>query len=629
MMWSEHRIAGLSQGLGAGLLAGAAVGVVEVVLLLVIDQTGQHLQGLLYAVVVYGALGLLIGLGLGLVGGLQRARNRPGWAVYAALTFGLGLFLVLRNRLRHDVLHLGGQPWTPGSMILDSALFFVVGLGATLALWLLLRRILRGERAARVMQPRWNLIAYAVVLAGAALLSAASALVSQAGPAPPAGVPPDLRDKPNVIWIVADTLRADHLSCYGYTESQTRHIDALARDGVLYRHMRSQAPWTKPAVATMLTSLYPSSHRAIDQLDLLPDAVTTLPEVLHEHGYRTAGFTANVQITPAFNFQQGFDEYEFLAPDYPFWASPTSARFAVYSLFYALRRPFVPPSSYHHSEYYQDAEVVSARARAWLEVNKSSRFFLYLHYMDPHQPYYAHPYDGRTAGRAAPPEPDPLEAPAMRRLYDGEIAFLDYHLGALFDYLKAQDLYDDALIVFTADHGEEFQEHGWWGHGTTLYEEQLAVPLIIKYPGNWEAGMVDETWVRGLDLAPTVLDVVDLPIPAAMQGVSLHPIRSARPSAILAEVNREGHILRAIRVGSYKLILANPGNPRGLPVLGLFDLQNDPGERHNLAETEPDRLATLRAELDRLLALAEAQAVTSQSRQLDAATRDRLRQLGY
>ena len=629
------------QGLGAGLVAGAAVGLVEVLVLMIIDVTWQHAEGLLYAVIAYGVLGLLGGLGLGLLWGLVcalRGCKRPAWAAFAALTFALGLFLVVRNRIRHDVLHIAGLPWSQETLLMDGTLLVVVGLGGAVVLWLLLRRLLQNDRAARIAQARWNLLAYAVVLAAAALLSAAPALTASLTNlgSTTAGISPDLRDKPNVIFIVADTLRADHLSCYGYVENQTPHIDALARDGMLYRNMRAQASWTRPSVATMLTSMYPSSHRAITRLDLLPDAVTTLPEVLHERGYRTAGFTANVQTTPQFNFHQGYDEYEFLAPSYPFFASQTSSRFAAYSLFYALRRPSIPPTVYHHSEYYQDAEALGARARSWLEANKDTRFFLYLHYMDPHQPYYKHPYDGHTVGRAAPPEPDPSQAPAMRRLYDGEITFMDTHLGALFDYLKVQGLYDDALIVFTADHGEEFQEHGGWGHGTTLYEEQIAVPLIVKYPGNAQAGMVDETFVRSLDLAPTVLDMAGIfDMPKSIQGVSLRPIRSARPTrsvlwtAIFAEEDREGHHLRAVRVGQYKLIMANPGNPRGLPVLALFDLQDDPGEHRNLAETNPDRLAALRAELDRIMAYAEAHAVEGQFRELDALTRERLRQLGY
>ncbi|MBU1877488.1 MAG: sulfatase-like hydrolase/transferase [Chloroflexi bacterium] len=650
MAGPSRLVQSIARGLGAGLLAGAAVGLTEVLILVGLDRSARPVEGLLYAVVAYGLLGLAAGLALGLASGAWgafRGRDIDAWAGTAALVFGLGLWVVVRNRLRHDVLYTAGQPWSVDSLALDG-LLFVAGLLVALVVWRLLRQRRWPRRGA---EARWSLAVYAVALVAAALLSAAPALADtlvRAG-ATPSGIPPDLRDRPNarqgppdvVVFIVADTLRADHLSCYAQRPAQlpagvdadtapaTPRIDALAGDGVLYREMQGQASWTRPSAATMLTSLYPSSHRAITQRDLLPDAVTTLPEVLQAQGYHTAGFTTNIQVSPAFNFQQGYDEYEFLTPSYPFFASPTSSRFAVYSLLYALRRPFVTPAEYAHNEFYQDAEVLTARARSWLQANRDTRFFLYLHYMDQHQPYYAHPYDGHTAGRAAPPEPPATEAPAMLRLYDGEIAFLDTHLGALFDELKALGLYDDALIVFTADHGEEFVEHGWWGHGTTLYQEQIAVPLIIKYPGHAEAGQTDVQFARSLDIAPTILDVLELPIPEAMQGLSLRPLRSARPADQFAEEDREGHVLQSIRIDQFKLVLANPGNPRGLPAMALFDLHADPGEQHNLADATPDTVAALRARLDRVLTDALAHAVEGQSRELDAATRQRLQQLGY
>ncbi len=627
----KRRFSPAFEGLGAGLVAGAAVGVVEVLVLVVMDGTWLHVEGLLYAVIVYGGLGLLSGLGLGLLhrlGGAIRGAHRPAWAACTALTFGLGLFAVVRNRIRHDVLHMSGLPWSLETMLLDGAVLLVVGLGAAAVLWLALRRLLR---TGRVTRARWSVLAYAVTLLVAALLSAGPALAeSLRRPARPAGAPPDLRDQPNIILIVGDALRADHVSCYNGQALPTPAIDSLARDGVRYAQMSAQASWTRPSVATMLTSLYPSSHRAITGRDLLPDAVTTLPELLRERGYHTVGFTTNHNVAPEFNFSQGFDEYEFLPGDYPFLASRTSVRFAAYSLFYALRRPFVSPTAYPHNEYYQDAEVLTAHARAWLEANQDARFFLYLHYMDPHAPYFPHPYDGTCISAEVTPNPPADRAPVLRQVYGGEVTFMDAHLGALLDYLRAAGLYDNALILFTSDHGEEFHEHGGWWHCTTLYEELIAVPLIIKYPGNAHAGLVDREFARGLDLAPTVLDVAGVPVPETMQGVSLRPGATLpRAELVFAEEDYAGNSIRAVRAGQHKLIIANEGNPRGLPAVALFDLAADPGEQRNLAAAEPDTVRQLRAELDRILAFAEAQAVAGQSRELDAVTRERLRQLGY
>jgi arylsulfatase A-like enzyme len=433
----------------------------------------------------------------------------------------------------------------------------------------------------------------------------------------------------NIIFIVADALRADRLSCYGHNGHLTPHLDALARDGVLYRNMSAQASWTKPSVATMLTSLYPSTHRAIIERDLLPDDVLTLPEVLHEQGYRTIGFTTNMFTSAQFNFQQGYDEYTFLESTYPFLATRGYSQQGVFTAPYLMRSVIEELTQSPAPRRYHDAASLNHQALSWLETNRDTRFFLYLHYMDPHQPYYEHPYDGQSPGVVAQNKA-PTQAHYLRRLYDGEVAYLDSYLGALFAALKRWGLYDDALIVFTADHGEEFQEHGDWGHGRTLYEEQLHVPLIIKYPGGAHAGAVDVGFARGLDIAPTVLDVAKVPIPAVMQGVSLRPGAAAsRAETIFAEVNRQSNVIRAIRTRHRKLIVANADNPRGLPAVALFDLQTDTEEQQNLAQSEPDTVGLLRAELDRVIAFAKAYAVDGQSKELDADTRERLRQLGY
>jgi len=503
---------------------------------------------------------------------------------------------------------------------------------------------------------RWPLGLCLVGLAAASLLGGTPGLA--AGPVKRAPEPPDV-----VILIVADALRADYLSCYAPRPvglqrpaqptvgagcpadeddpgNQTPHIDALARDGVLYRRMSAQASWTKPSVATMLTSLYPSSHRAIREQDLLPDEAVTLPEVLREHGYRTAGLTTNIFTSPQFNFQQGYDEYEFFESTYPFLATRGYAEYGLFAAPRCLQAAVTELAQFPAPRRYHDAASLNHQALTWLEANKDTRFFLYLHYMDPHQPYYAHPYDGGP-GVVAQNSPA-SRAPLLQSLYRGEVMYLDEQLGLLFQALRRWDLYDDALIVFTADHGEEFYEHGNWGHGRTLYEEQLHVPLIVKYPGNARAGSVDVALARSLDIAPTILDVIGVPVPEAtrsvpgMQGVSLRPGATApRAEVVFAEQDRQGNVIRAIRTRRYKLIIANAGNPRGLPVEALFDLQADPAEQRNLVADEPATVRTLRTDLEqaiaahRALCVAEGRAVAGQSRELDAATRERLRELGY
>jgi len=416
---------------------------------------------------------------------------------------------------------------------------------------------------------------------------------------------------PNVIIIiVADALRVDRLSCYGYTTNRTPHIDTLARDGVRYRHAHAPSSWTKPSVATILTSLYPSTHRAICFDDILPDEVLTLPEILSAYDYHTVGFVNNINLFPDLNFQQGYGKYYVLGAD---------------------------ESSQNIGErkYYQEAELVNRHVLPWLENEHAkpgdTRFFMYIHYMDPHRPYFEHPYNGNVAGYNEPgDDPAPAEAPALSALYDGEVSYLDTHLGDVLAALKRLGLYDEALIVFTADHGEEFYEHQGWFHGKTLYEEVTAVPLIVKYPGNVRAGTVDEGLARSLDIAPTILDVSGIEPPAAMRGVSLRlpPDSPARAQLVFAEVFCMAGAM-SVRTPRYKLIEVIDGDLRGRTPTQLYDLEIDPGETTNLAATRPDIVARLRADMGRTLNLAERAAVGGQKADLDAAFKERLRQLGY
>jgi arylsulfatase A-like enzyme len=430
-----------------------------------------------------------------------------------------------------------------------------------------------------------------------------------------------------VILIGVDTLRADRLSCYGYAESETPHIDALAADGLRYAEMTTQASWTKPSFATIFTSLYPSSHTATGKPHRLPLAVTTLAEVLAAGGYHTGGYADNPSISPAFGFDQGFADYLYLEPSYLFLGNESASQTALYQI---LRRVWAMLSGQriYVQNFYQDAAVVNRHALDWLQANKGTRFFLFLHYMDPHDPYLEHPYNGVGHARASDQNPDPALAPTLSRLYDGEVRYLDEHLGQLFDWLRDEGLYDDALIVLTADHGEEFQEHGGWWHGQTLYQEQIAVPLIVKLPGNAQAGSVVTDLTRSLDIAPTILDVVGVPAPDAMMGQSL--VGDAEPPAYaFAEEDHEGNVLHTLRTPTHKLILANADNPRGLPTEELFDLSADPREQQNLFAAQAEQAQALRQVLREVVTVALERAVAGEVGDLDASLQEKLRDLGY
>ena len=611
----------LGGGIAGGLLAGAAVGTAEALGGWLHAHGIGELPALAWALVAYGAVGGALGLGAGLAAALVGGEGFP--VAFAGVGTALGLAFA-RFRIVRDVF-LERLPQGPGPLLVQAGAA-VIAVGLAVVVWRALGGAeTRGRVLTRPGRAGVGVLLLAVVWAGASrLVPVAQYPPPPARPAAPAGAP-------NVVLIVVDTLRADHLSCYGYTGIRTPHIDRLAGDGLRYASTFSQASWTRPSIATILSGLYPSSHGAIHKADILPDRVDTLAENLQRFGYRTVGFADNANISQAFNFQQGFDEYRYLAPTFFFLANEPAAQLALYSGLRLIRERFLSHwVDVHH--YYQPAEVVTAEVTAWL-VHGAERqpFFLFIHYMDAHDPYMVHPFNGEGYARVANPNPPPAVAERYRQLYDGGIAYLDEHMGALFDTLRARNLYDRSLVVLTADHGEEFQEHGGWWHGTTLYDEQIHVPLLVKPPGNSVAGRVIEELATSLDIAPTIVAAAGAPVPGTFQGHVL-PLDDGRPPArqsVFSEEDFEGNVLQAVRTREWKLITANSDNPRGLPPEALFDVVTDPRESSNVRAAQPAAAEILRAELGRSAIEARAHGGASRQGGSDAATQERLRALGY
>jgi len=266
-----------------------------------------------------------------------------------------------------------------------------------------------------------------------------------------------------------------------------------------------------------------------------------------------------------------------------------------------------------------------------LDQQPKTPWFMFVGYMDPHDPYYPHPYDGTAYARAAHQEPDPNEAPALRKLYDGEITYWDEHFGKLIRELKRRGVYDELTIVITSDHGEEFHEHGGFWHGTTLYDEQVRVPLLLKLPGGELRGNVVRHWVQSIDLMPTLLKRAGVALPAGVQGRELW----SGNSEVFAEESHEGNVLRALRIdrggAQLKLITANPGNPRRLAEREFYRVDQDPRELVNLAADEPALLEFSQKALDQYERNAAQGRASQQSVDIasDENAAARLRALGY
>jgi len=385
---------------------------------------------------------------------------------------------------------------------------------------------------------------------------------------------PTATQRPNVLVVLIDTLRPDHLGCYGYARTTSPHMDALAADGVILHDTFSQASWTRPAVGTLFTSVYPKGHGAVDRPDLLRQDLPTLAQAFRDDGYETHAFVANPSVLPQWGFGPGFTRYGDIDA-------------------------MVVESG-------KDAHVIDAGIAA-IEHAQGRPWFLYLHAMGPHSPYDPPaPYDARFVSEAAQGEGEAGERARTVDLYDGEIAFTDAQVGRLIERLKALDLYDDTLILVLSDHGEEFWEHGGLGHGTALYDEQIWIPCILKLPGGAHAGGARHGVAQLMDLGPTLLDLAGIPAPPSFQGVSLRTliaegdIEEERPA--YASLYLEQHNQYTARTEDYKYIRDAVADTRV-----WFDLAVDDGERRpRPLRGAPPTAAELASYASRIVAMSGA-----------------------
>ena len=384
----------------------------------------------------------------------------------------------------------------------------------------------------------------------------------------------------NVILIVVDTLRADHLGTYGYGPRVSPRIDAFARRATVFETAVSQAPHTIPSMLQLMTSRYHQGKQI--------DAETpTVAEMLSSAGYRTAAVVENAlfEFSPdAHGLMRGFETFYrngLLAPD------------AVFEQHWKTSTP---------------ADVVTAQARRWLRSRAAGApFFLWLHYFDPHDPYMP-PYSDDlerlsrhsksrmtgdiratdlfpATGKKPPPVSD-VDRDHLRELYDAEIRYLDQSLGELLDFLDQQGLLDKSLVILTADHGESLGEHDQWTHGTSLFEQQIHVPLIVKYPGQDSGRRIAEP-VESLAIVPTILDVTGVRSAAHLDGRSL----TASAAGLAFVFWKDEWVVRS---AEWKLL--NRG-----AALHLFHVSEDPGEEVDLADDRPRVVRRLlRARQERL-----------------------------
>ena len=423
---------------------------------------------------------------------------------------------------------------------------------------------------------------------------------------------PTSPSRPNIILITLDTTRADRLSCYGYSRPTSPNLDQFAQHAVRYTRAVAPATWTLPSHASLFTGKFVSSHGAqydangplilasvlhgptLDQYRArgLAAGEHTLAMIVKQAGYTTAAVVGGVWLKRVFGLDRGFDVYD---------------------------------DDDISSENGRPAAQITARALRWLAARPRGPFLLFLNYFDPHKPYsppegYAEaflPKGSLTPGKR-------LSLDEVNALYDAEILYMDHYLGELFAGLKQMGLFDNTWIIITADHGELLGEHGEFLHGDSPYQEIIHVPLIVKDPGNGTAPGPTDVRVELTDILPMILQRLQLPLPADIQGSVppniTHPILAeSHPLPVFSERGD----WRTILNGDLKFIWNSKGSNF------LFNLHDDPHEAVNLLGQQADTAADMERAMTQYLLGLPRPGASEPVREVDEKTREALRRLGY
>ena len=426
--------------------------------------------------------------------------------------------------------------------------------------------------------------------------------------------------QPNVVLISIDTLRADALHCYGNALPTSPNMDKLAQSGVLFEDPTAPTSWTLPSHLSMLTGLSISANGVCDDRVFqgakaehfeLPMRGTFLPEVLQQRGYETAGFYSWKYLEPEYGFGAGFDRYERVGRTV--WSNPEKR--AIYEAMRAEGRndelkAWVAAEPSAFDDHAPTSHLVVDETIKWLEERNADPFFLFVHLFDAHNDYlppkgfdqfdtdYQGPIDGSgvtARDSQVLPGMDPRDLEHLRALYLGEVSWVDHQVGRLTEQLRAQGLADNTLIVLTADHGEEFFEHGHKVHRTHLYRETVQVPLIMSWPGRLPAGKRVAEPVGLVDITPTVAEITNTGLPAAVSGRSLVPAMQGQSTpdvtylTELLDFSQSETIperLLGLRKGDKYWIQTT--KPDGTVQLVLMDLMRDPQQASWGYPIEPD-----------------------------------------
>ena len=436
----------------------------------------------------------------------------------------------------------------------------------------------------------------------------------------------------NLVLITIDTLRADHLGVHGYGRETSPRIDHLATEGTTFLAAEANWPKTGPSFASLMTGTYPALNGVRALRVVLADELTTLGEAMQSEGYKTAAFVTNINVGERFGFAQGFDE------------------------FHQMWDRSVEPARNNKEVSFLSNEQIVERVNAWLEQNRAEKFFLWVHFLDPHGPYLPPgDLDRRFDGDEIHQEQEIViprhKIPRHQRrselrsvgdyiaAYDGEVLSTDAAVGSVLDQIAGLELEMNTLVVLTSDHGESLGEHEFYfAHGGYAYEATTHVPLVLRHPERIPAGRRIEVPVALIDLMPTLLELLEISpqgLNAQLQGTSLAPLILGDPYEAQPIFIESLGGQRAVRLGSWKLV-HDPREGLWADRVGnwqLYNLEEDPGETRNLVDQEPERTEKMRQLMERLTRSAalgvEVEAVPVDDSELSADEIERLKALGY
>lgn len=594
-----------------GLAAGILHGIIDIIARVFSGnfEWFEAYQALFFSIVVFTLGFLFLGFAIGLLAKIISLKiAKKYYAVFYFLTALFSLLFFYLGAYFNLVLLSGINLKSPARIAAN--LILIVSLGAAY-LTLLTKgkpavfRIISNFKTKRLTKPMR--VAFAAIMAFITISFLIDIYLINAVPNFPAK---GNFDGPNIILISLITMRADHLSSYGYHLKTSPNIDKLAMDAVIFENAISPSPLAQPSHAGILTGKYTTGNGVIYEGNKLADSETTLAEMLRAKGYNTAAFIGRSHLKAEFGLDQGFMTYNdrtaFFAPTH----NPISMSKAIGIIAPKLKKLL-------SQDEISKAEEVNGHIFKWLDKNYDNPFFIYAYYSDTHGPYsvkgeftningsngfenytdeefYILERDYLRKGNITPNIRD-----SMVKFYDNDIYQLDDNIGKLFDKIEELGLKDDTIIVITGVHGQEFFDHGNFGHKDTLYQEVIHVPLIVYYPNKINAKRAEEA-ISTIDIFPTLLSILDLEIPNGIDGVNLIPlINSGRgygrryvKSELFGFPEDEIKKQTAVFHDGWKLIEVEPETETIKS--GLYNLNTDPKEQKNLYNTFPQRRESLK-----------------------------------